>query len=137
MGSRRFKVYRDRQGDILDVRWGEGAELEPTDTPGVMERLDGDGRTVGFQIHYFDLQDQDPVELELEVGGGRPPGLVNVTARRAAQELGITYSRMRQLLKEGRVRGASKLGQAWVVPSPVEVTPGSRGPVGIAGEKTR
>ena len=35
----------------------------------------------------------------------------------------MSYSRMRQLLKEGRIRGAIKPQRDWLVPSPVELLP--------------
>ena len=53
--------------------------------------------------------------------------------RQAAIELGISDRRMRQLARDGRVRGATKTGHEWLIPTPVEVIPGSRGPVGVAG----
>ena len=39
---------------------------------------------------------------------------------------------MRQLAGEGRVRGASKADAEWLVPTPVELIPGRRGPIGVA-----
>ena len=48
-------------------------------------------------------------------------------------ELGVSERRVRQLARNGRVRGAAKFGQEWLIPTPVEVIPGSRGPFGIAG----
>ena len=50
--------------------------------------------------------------------------------------VGVSYSRMRQLLAEGRVKGAERLGRDWVIPLPVEITPGARGPIGVAGERS-
>ena len=46
-----------------------------------------------------------------------------ITARQAALDIGVSYSRMRQLLKEGRIRGAIKPQRDWLVPSPVEMLP--------------
>ena len=52
---------------------------------------------------------------------------------RAAAELGVSDGRVRQLAREGRVRGAVKAGHEWLIPTPVEVIPGARGPAGVAG----
>ena len=40
---------------------------------------------------------------------------------------------MRQLAGEGRKRGATKAGAEWLIPTPVELVPGRRGPAGVAG----
>ena len=49
-----------------------------------------------------------------------------ITAKQAAQEVGVSYVRMRQLLLAGRVRGAFKLQRDWLVPTPVEILPPQR-----------
>ena len=46
-----------------------------------------------------------------------------ITAQQAAKEVGLSYSRMRQLLNEGRIRGAFKTPLNWLIPSPVEILP--------------
>ena len=46
-----------------------------------------------------------------------------ITAQQAAEEVGLSYSRMRQLLNEGRIRGAFKTPMNWLIPSPVEILP--------------
>ena len=46
-----------------------------------------------------------------------------ITAQQAAEEVGLSYSRMRQLLNEGRIKGAFKTPQNWLMPSPVEILP--------------
>jgi excisionase family DNA binding protein len=55
--------------------------------------------------------------------------LVNTT--QAASLLGVSPTRVRKLLKEGRIRGAYKLGKFWLIPlyekMPI-VTKGTRGP---------
>lgn len=58
-----------------------------------------------------------------------------VTSQAAAAELGVSGQRIRQLLLAGRVRGAVRVGNTWVIPSPVRLTPATRGPVGVAGRK--
>ena len=59
--------------------------------------------------------------------------VANVTVREAAVRLGVSERRVRKLARDGRVRGATKAGADWLIPTPVEVTPGRRGPAGVAG----
>ena len=49
-----------------------------------------------------------------------------ITAKQAAQEVRVSYVRMRQLLLAGRIRGAFKLQRDWLVPTPVEILPPRR-----------
>ena len=46
-----------------------------------------------------------------------------ITAKQAAQEVGLSYSRVRQLLNQGRIKGAFKAPRDWLIPSPVEILP--------------
>lgn len=39
----------------------------------------------------------------------------------AARELGVSRQRILQYLKDNRIKGATKVGRDWVIPSPVEV----------------
>ncbi len=39
---------------------------------------------------------------------------------------------MRKLARDGRVLGAMKAGAEWLIPTPIEMTPGRRGPAGVA-----
>ena len=55
-----------------------------------------------------------------------------ITAAQAATRCGVTHARLLQLLAAGRVRGAIKFGKVWMVPVPIKITPGRRGPAGIA-----
>jgi hypothetical protein len=56
---------------------------------------------------------------------------MSIDTIQTAKLLGVSTSRVRLLLKQGRIRGAYKLGRFWVIPlfdgMPV-VSPGSRGP---------
>ena len=45
------------------------------------------------------------------------------TADRAAEERGVSPRRMRQLLQQGRIQGAVRIGRQWCVPLPVVVLP--------------
>ena len=134
MASRKVSVWYDGDGDMLEVLWAfrEGY-FTPTDDQRILKRLDDDGEVIGFLIHEIStLKQASPVEFDL---ASETPAdeVANVTVRRAAIELGISDRRVRQLARDGRVRGATKAGQEWLIPTPVEVIPGSRGPIGVAG----
>jgi hypothetical protein len=49
-----------------------------------------------------------------------------ITTSRAAKLLGMTARNVQYLCEAGKVEGAFKVGRAWLIPSPVRVTPGSR-----------
>ena len=46
-----------------------------------------------------------------------------LTAKQAAEELGLSYVRIRQLLQQGRVHGAVKPQRDWLIPRPVKILP--------------
>ena len=46
-----------------------------------------------------------------------------LTAKEAAEAVGLSYTRIRTLLRQGRVTGAIKPQRDWMVPSPVEIIP--------------
>ena len=134
MTNNRVSVWYDDEGDMLEVLWAfrEGY-FTPTDDERILKRLDDDGEVIGFLIHEMStLKQSGPVEFELpsEIPAD---DVANVTVRQAAISLGVSERRVRQLASEGRVRGATKNGAEWLIPTPVEVIPGKRGPAGIAG----
>ncbi len=134
MTSMKVSVWYDDEGDMLEVLWAfrEGY-FTPTEDARVLKRLDDDGEVIGFLIHEMStLKQPSPIEFDL-ASEAPADDVANVTVRRAAIELGISDRRVRQLAREGRVRGAAKIGQEWLIPTPVEVIPGSRGPAGVAG----
>ena len=138
MASSKVSVWYDHEGDMLEVLWAfrEGY-FTPTDDERILKRLDDDGEVIGFLVHEMStLKHPSPVEFEL---ASEPPAddVSNVTVRQAAIELGVSDRRVRQLAREGRVRGATKTGSEWLIPTPVEVIPGRRGPAGVAGRVTR
>ena len=134
MTSKKVFVSYDHEGDMLEVLWAfrEGY-FSPTGDDRILKRLDDDGEVIGFLIHEMStLNEPSPVEFELE--SEVPDGdVANVTVREAAVRLGVSERRVRQLARDGRMRGATKAGAEWLIPTPVEVMPGRRGPIGVAG----
>lgn len=134
MSNRRVSVWYDDEGDMLEVLWAfrEGY-FTPTDDDRILKRLDDDGEVIGFLIHEMStLKQPSPVEFEL-VSESPANDVANVTVRQAAVELGVSERRVRQLAGDGRVRGAAKAGAEWLIPTPVELVPARRGPIGVAG----
>ena len=134
MANRRVSVWYDDEGDMLEVLWAfrEGY-FTPTDDARILKRLDDDGEVIGFLIHDMStLKQPGPVEFEL-ASEAPADDVANVTVRQAAVRLGVSERRVRQLARAGRVRGATKTGSEWLIPAPVEVVPGKRGPAGVAG----
>ena len=134
MTSRKVSVWYDHEGDMLEVLWAfrEGY-FTPTHDERILKRLDDDGEVIGFLIHEMStLKEPSPVEFELAPETSEDD-VANVTVREAAIRLGVSERRIRQLARDGRMRGATKAGAEWLIPTPVEVMPGKRGPVGVAG----
>ena len=134
MTSRRVSVWYDDEGDMLEVLWAfrEGY-FTPTDDERILKRLDDGGEVIGFLIHDVSTLKQ-PSPLEFELASEAPDDdVANVTVKEAALRLGVSERRVRKLARDGRVRGATKTGAEWLIPTPVEVIPGKRGPVGVAG----
>ena len=134
MTSRKVFVSYDHEGDMLEVLWAfrEGY-FTPTNDERILKRLDDDGEVIGFLIHEMStLKEPSPVEFEL-ASEALTDDVANVTVREAAVRLGVSERRVRKLAGDGRLRGAMKAGAEWLIPTPVEVTPGKRGPVGVAG----
>ena len=134
MTNRKVFVSYDHEGDMLEVLWAfrEGY-FSPTDDERILKRLDDDGQVIGFLIHEMStLKEPSPLEFELE-SEAPTDDVANVTVREAAIRLGVSERRMRKLARDGRVRGAMKAGAEWLIPTPVEMIPGRRGPMGVAG----
>ena len=134
MRSKRVFVSYDHEGDMLEVLWAfrEGY-FTPTADERVLKRLDDKGEVIGFLIHEITtLKEPSPVEFDL-ASEAPADDVANVTVREAAMRLGVSERRVRKLARDGRVRGATKHGAEWLIPTPVEVVPGKRGPVGVAG----
>ena len=134
MTASKVFVSYDHEGDMLEVLWAfrEGY-FTPTHDERVLKRLDDDGEVIGFLIHEIStLSDPSPVEFEL-ASEAPADDVANVTVKEAASWLGVSERRVRKLAQDGRVRGATKTGSEWIIPTPVDVIPGRRGPAGVAG----
>ncbi len=134
MATRKVFISYDHESDMLEVLWAlrEGY-FTPTDDERILKRLDDDGEVIGFLIHDMStLKVPCPVEFEL-APEAPDDDVANVTVREAAVRLGVSDRRVRKLAQDGRMRGATKAGAEWLIPTPVEVIPGKRGPVGVAG----
>ena len=134
MTTRKVLVSYDHEGDMLEVLWAfQEGYFTPTGDERILKRLDDDGEVIGFLIHEMSTLDQaNPVEFELE--SEAPAGdVANVTVREAAVRLSVSERRVRKLARDGRLRGAIKAGAEWLIPTPIEVIPGRRGPAGVAG----
>ena len=134
MTTKRVSVSYDHEGDMLEVLWAfrEGY-FAPTDDERILKRLDDEGEVIGFLIHEMStFKEPSPVEFEL-ASEAPADDVANVTVREAARRLGVSERRLRQLAQDGRVQGATKVGAEWLIPTPVEIVPGRRGPVGVAG----
>ena len=134
MTNRRVFVSYDHERDMLEVLWAfRDGYFTSTDNERVLKRLDDDGEVIGFLIHEMSTL-KEPSPLEFELASETPADdVANVTVREAAVRLGVSERRVRKLARDGRVRGATKAGADWLIPTPVEVTPGRRGPAGVAG----
>ena len=134
MTNKKVFASYDHEGDMLEVLWAfsEGY-FTPTDYERILKRLDDDGEVIGFMIHDMSTLKQ-PELIEFELMSEAPAAdVANVTVREAAIRLGVSERRVRKLARDGRVRGAAKTGAEWLIPTPVELIPGKRGPEGVAG----
>ena len=133
MTSKKVSVWYDDEGDMLEVLWAfrEGY-FTPTNDERVLKRLDDRGEAIGFLIHEFSsLKSPDPVEFDLTSETSQDD-VANLTVKEASARLGVSERRVRQLAHDGRIPGATKAGSEWIIPTPLEVTPGKRGPIGVA-----
>ncbi len=54
-----------------------------------------------------------------------------ISTREAASQMGITRVTLHAHLKNERIPGALKVGDRWVIPLPIRLKPGSRGPASL------
>ena len=127
-----LNIWLDSEGDLLEVGWSvEKGYFTETDDERVLKRVNLDGEVIGFMVQGVGSMKGSFIDLDL--GPGKPTDTVdNLTVKGAAEELGVTKARVRQLAAQGRIEGAHKIGRDWIIPRPVEVSPGARGPAGVA-----
>ncbi len=65
--AEKIKVWFDAEGDFLEVRFSDSpGYMKATDNDAIMERLDENGRIIGFSIMQVSaLSKQKPLEAEL------------------------------------------------------------------------
>ncbi|MGO9245742.1 MAG: DUF2283 domain-containing protein [Verrucomicrobiia bacterium] len=63
----KVKIWFDAEGDFLEVQFGEAAgSMKETDHDAVMERVDVEGRVIGFSVLGVSRFKKDkPLEAEL------------------------------------------------------------------------
>ena len=129
-----LNIWLDSEGDLLEVGWSvEKGYFTETEDERVLKRVNLEGEVIGFMVQGVGSMKGSFIDLDL--GPEKPSGTVdNLTVKGAADELGITEARVRQLAAQGRIEGAHKIGRDWIIPRPVEVRPGSRGPAGVASK---
>ena len=133
MENRRINAWYDEDNDTLHIRWKDGVGYySPTSDDRVLERVSEDGiESLGFMIedvHSLTRGDK----AEFKIGVGATGDVQNLSVEMAAERLGVTSRYIRRLCKEGRVRGAKRLGHSWVIPTPLDIAEGSRGRPGVA-----
>jgi uncharacterized protein YuzE len=62
-----MKVWYDRDGDYLEVRFEDVPATTEEIAEDIFERRTPDGRIVGFAVLNFSLHDRDPLVLPLSV----------------------------------------------------------------------
>ena len=133
MENRRINAWYDEENDTLHIRWKDGSGYySPTSDDRVLERVSEDGvESFGFMIEDVRSLTRDD-KAEFEIGVGATGEVKNLSVEMAADQLGVTPRYIRRLCKDGRVRGAERLGHSWVIPVPIDIAEGSRGRPGVA-----
>ncbi|MCW5549729.1 MAG: DUF2283 domain-containing protein [Opitutaceae bacterium] len=69
--AQNVKVWFDKEGDFLEVRFSDKAGyLRETDHDAVMERVDEEGRVLGFTVMAVSKLDKDhPLVAQLAAAG--------------------------------------------------------------------
>ncbi len=64
--GREVTVYYDREGDYLEVTFEQKpGYFRETENDAVMERVDGEGRVIGFSILKASLPSEHPLAVKL------------------------------------------------------------------------
>ena len=134
MTNKKVLVSYDHEGDMLEVLWAlKSGYFTPTEDERILKRLGRRRRSDRLsdpRREYAETARAHRVRVASEAPAD---DVANVTIREAAIRLGISERRVRKLARDGRVRGATKAGSEWLIPTPVELIPAKRGPVGVAG----
>ena len=130
-----INIWLDSEGDLLEVGWSvEKGYFTETDDERVLKRVNLNGEVIGFMVQG--VGSMKGAFIDLDLGPEKATDTVdNLTVKGASDELGVTEARVRQLAAQGRIEGAHKIGRDWIIPRPVEVRPGTRGPAGAATRK--
>jgi uncharacterized protein YuzE len=62
-----ISVWYDREGDILEVMFEDGAAMMEEIDDDIFERRTTDGRVVGFMVMNFSKHDREKLNLPLPV----------------------------------------------------------------------
>jgi|GEM_PF-2524051 excisionase family DNA binding protein len=137
MEHRKITAWYDEENDTIHFRWRDGTGYYTvTGDDRVLERVSEDwSEPLGFMIEGVHSLTRDD-KAEFELGVTATGEVKNLSVEMAAERLGVTPRYIRRLCQDGRVRGAKRLGRAWVIPTPVNVAVGSRGKTGVAGTRT-
>ena len=66
MAEKRLKIWYDKEGDYLEVMFGQRAgHFRPTANPHVMEKVDDKGNVIGFSIMKVSALQGQPLEVLL------------------------------------------------------------------------
>lgn len=66
MADRRLKIWYDREGDFLEVMFEDRAgHFRETRSDRVMEKVDDQGRVIGFSISKISALQSVPLEVAL------------------------------------------------------------------------
>ncbi len=138
MDKKAISISYDEDAEVLIVRWGEAeaATYEPTEDERVFDVKTEAGESLGFMVMDLTTVTGDDIAIATigdDVESEEPLRVVGVPD--ASIELGVSPRRVHQLLDGNRIEGAQKIGRDWVMPTPVKVKVGSRGPVGAAGPR--
>ena len=131
---RDLSVAYDADIDFLYIHWSkEPGVYDNTDNERVLNYYNDDGEIIGVMIQGTRKIEGPPIEFTLDKKGAQ----TIIKVKKAAEELGISESRVHTLLRQGRIKGAHKVGATWLIPSPIDLTTGTRGPTGVAGKRKR
>ena len=103
-----LNIWLDSEGDLLEVGWSvEKGYFTETDDERVLKRVNLDGEVIGFMVQG--IGSMKGTFLDLDLGPEKPTDTVdNLTVKGAADELGVTEARVRQLASQGRIEARTR-----------------------------